>query len=100
MSITNNDLLKADARNRTLRTFVQGLAIDVGVALAIILYNVFDNSNSWSAMDWAAIGFSLARTFVQSAAAYVMRAFLDRSSVPTPLPPAPVAVPADPVDPV
>lgn len=98
MALTNHDLLLADAKNRSTRSFVQGLAIDLAVAVALVLYNIFDSANAWSAMDWAAIGFSLSRTVVQSGASYIMRAFLDKSSIPTPLPPEPQVEPAEPVE--
>lgn len=76
--------LKTDAGNRAVRTFWQGLAIDVGVGVAVLAYSVASDP---SPLAWAAVGASFARTIVQSGASYVMRRFLDRSRVPTPLPP-------------
>jgi len=84
--------LTADARNRAWRTFVQGLAIDVGVALAVAVYAIATDP---APIVWAVVGASLARTVVQSGAAYVMRRFLDPSRVPTPLPPANPGPPAE-----
>lgn len=84
--------LGADARNRALRTFWQGLAIDVLVAVAVLAYAIATDP---APIVWAAVGASLARTVVQSAAAYVMRKHLDPSALPTPLPPAPVPEPND-----
>ena len=78
--------LLEDASNRALRTFLQGLGIDVGVAVAALLLVVTRDGEAWQ--GWAVVGASLARTVVQSAAAYVMRRYLDASVVPTPLPPA------------
>lgn len=95
---TNAELLKVDARNRALRTFLQALGIDVGVALALVLYTTFTNAQAWGDLNWSVVGFLLSKTVIVSAASYVMRAYLDKSSVPTPLPPEPVAEPADPVD--
>jgi len=41
------------------------------------------------------VGVALAKTVTTTIAAYVMRLKLDSSSLPTPLPPAPAAEPAD-----
>lgn len=68
----------ADARNRALRTFLQGLAIDVTVSIAVVLLTVFVAADSWGELQWAVIGFSLLKTVTMTAAAYVMRRFMDR----------------------
>lgn len=88
-------LLTADAKNRGLRSFLQGLAIDVGVGVALVLATTFGDANDWGDLEWTIIGFSLAKSVVQAAAAFVMRRFLDASSLPTPLPPTPQPEPAD-----
>lgn len=92
------DELRADARNRAFRTFLQGLGVDVAVAVAVVLVTVFSDADGWGDLQWAVIGFSLAKSVVTSVASYVMRAFLDKSRLPTPLPPEPVVAPAAPVD--
>lgn len=84
--------LAADATNRAWRTFLQGLAIDVLVAVAGVVYTI--------AMDptpvvWAVVAASMARTIAQSAASYIMRRFLDSSKFPTPLPPEDPGQPAE-----
>ncbi len=87
-------LLSRDARNRALRTFVQGLGIDVLVAIAIVIAQVASQPlEAWQ--GWLAIGISLARSVAQAAASYVMRRFLDRSKIPTPLPPSDPGEPDD-----
>lgn len=75
--------LEADAKNRALRTFLQGLAIDIAVAVSLVLYN----ATSSDEVSWQLIPLSLARSVIQTAAAYVMRRFVDPSFIPTPLPP-------------
>lgn len=95
-SVANQNLLVIDAKNRALRTFLQSLAVDVGIAVCLVLYNVFSDATGWDSLDWKIIGFSLAKTVVVSITSFVMRRFLDSSSVPTPLPPAPQPAPADP----
>lgn len=89
--------LANDARNRALRTFLVGIATDVGVALALVLYTVLGDANGWSDLDWTVLAFTVTKTIVTSAAAYVMRRFLDPSNFPTPLPPSDPGHPADPV---
>lgn len=83
----SNKSLRLDATNRSLRTFVQGLAIDVSVGVALVLATFFADKNSWGEVEWTILTFSVAKSVVQALAAYIMRAFLDGSSVPTPLPP-------------
>ena len=85
--------LQNDARNRALRTFLQGLAIDLTVALAaLILANVDSITNRQGLILF---GITAAKTVVTTVASYVMRRFLDPSAVPTPLPPANPGEPDD-----
>lgn len=88
-------LLKKDASNRSVRTFLQGLAIDIAVGIALVLATFFVDKNSWGDIEWAILTFSLAKSAVQALAAYIMRLWLDPSRVPTPLPPDPVPEPND-----
>ena len=78
--------LTNDARNRALRTFLQGLAIDLAVAVAAFALANVDSITDRAGLILALT--SLAKTLVTTVAAYVMRRFLDGSSLPTPLPPA------------
>ena len=77
--------LLEDASNRALRTFLQGLALDVLVAGALVVHEATGGDGP---LDWRLLAASLLRTVAQSAAAYVMRRYLDPSRVPTPLPPS------------
>jgi hypothetical protein len=95
VAMTQGQLREADAKNRAWRSFLQGLGIDVAVAVAIVAYQIASNPKP---IVWAIVGASLARTVVQSAASYVMRRFLDGSKIPTPLPPDPPGKPAEVVD--
>lgn len=83
--------LAADAKNRAVRTFLQGLAIDLGVAVAALVLANVDKITSREGL--ILFGITLAKTVVTTVASYVMRRFVDGSSVPTPLPPAPVPAP-------
>lgn len=87
--------LIADARNRALRTFLVGLSIDVGVGVLVIIVAAFSKATAWDDFEWAVLSFSVGKTVVQSAGAYVLRRFVDRSSIPTPLPPEDPGHPAD-----
>lgn len=91
----NRALLKADASNRSVRTFLTGLAIDIAVGLALVLAVTFADANAWGDLEWAIIGFSFAKSIAQAVAAYVLRQFLDPSKLPTPLPPGDPGRPAD-----
>lgn len=78
--------LANDARNRALRTFLQGLAIDLAVAIAAFALANVDSITDKQGLILAAT--TLGKTVVTTIAAYVMRRYLDGSSLPTPLPPA------------
>lgn len=89
-----NPLLGADAKNRATRTFVQGLVIDVTVALCSLILISVDEISTRAGL--VVFGIAAAKTVVTSAASYVMRRFVDGSAVPTPLPPAIAGLPAVP----
>lgn len=78
--------LNNDARNRALRTFLQGLGIDLAVALAALVLANADEITNRAAL--IALGVTAGKTVATTIASYVMRRFLDPSRVPTPLPPA------------
>jgi hypothetical protein len=90
--------LTADAKNRALRTFLQGLAIDLAVAVAAL---ILANVDSITDRDGLVLfGIALGKTVVTTAASYVMRRYVDKSSLPTPLPPAPVPEPNEDARPI
>jgi hypothetical protein len=78
-------LLARDARNRALRTFLQGLLLDVGIA---VLLTANDALNGGKDTDYRLLGASLLKTAITAAISYMMRRFADPSKrIPTPLPP-------------
>lgn len=78
--------LTADARNRAWRTVLQGLAIDVLVAMAAVTLASVGEITDRAGITLLAI--TLAKTAVTAAASYLMRRYADGSAfVPTPLPP-------------
>ena len=91
----NSAYLKRDAGNRTLRAFLTGLVIDVLVGVTLVLLTYFVDKNSWGDIEWAILGFSLFKSLLQAAGAFVLRRFLDPSRFPTPIPPADPGEPDD-----
>lgn len=87
--------LTNDARNRALRTFLQGLATDVAAALVLLLLPVFTSANGWGDFEWQVLGFLATKTVAVTVLSYVMRQYLDASVIPTPLPPADPGEPDD-----
>ena len=65
-------LVIADAKSRSWRTLVQGLCIDLFVALIAVLAAISD-ANPFQKETWILLGALLIKTFVQTAAAYLMR---------------------------
>jgi hypothetical protein len=64
----------ADARNRAWRTFVQGLLVDIVLAIAGGLSLVLSSPDfAWTGAYWTAVGLALAKTTLTTIVAYVMR---------------------------
>ncbi|UIU47050.1 hypothetical protein [Microcystis phage MinS1] len=78
---------QADARNRALRTAMQNLALDVLAALVLVVLPIVTAADGWDDVEWSVLGFLLAKTAAVTALSYAMRVWLDRSGLPTPLPP-------------
>lgn len=60
-----------DARNRAIRTVIQGLLTDVLVAVAIVVYDALQTSAH--SPDWKLLGMSVVKTVMITVASYVMR---------------------------
>lgn len=73
------EVKKADAKNRAFRTFIQGLGVDILVALAVYILPVLVGANGWADLvEWKIILFSLIKTVLTTAASYTMRRFVDK----------------------
>ena len=77
-----------ELRNRLLKS-----ALAVAVAATLLAW--LPDADITSREAWTAVGVTLAKTALTAAASWVMRAKLDASSVPTPLPPADPGEPDD-----
>lgn len=76
--------LRADAANRTVRSFLQALVLEVGIVVIPRLMDlVADESVTWDVNVFR----SLARVAGYAAMAYVWRTVLDPSRVPSAQPP-------------
>lgn len=85
------------ARKRAWQTAAQGLAIDVAVAVAVLVLSSLDSITNKSAV--IAFGVTLAKTVVSTVCAWVIRRYQDRSGFDGE--PEPEALPAgEPDDPV
>jgi len=89
MNFNETRALTQDAQNRALRSFMIGLAIDTLVGITLVLLTTFGDAEAWGDLEWTILSFSIAKSFIQSAGSFILRRFLDPSSVPTPLPPTP-----------
>lgn len=61
-----------DAWNRAIRTFIQGLWVDVSAALAIAIVTGLTDVR-WTKEFWVAFGLALAKTVAVAATSYVYR---------------------------
>jgi hypothetical protein len=61
--------VKSDAKNRAMRTFLQGLGIDLLIAIAGTAYIVLTGEG----FGWAVLGTAVAKTALTTLASYVMR---------------------------
>ena len=76
-------LVKADAAERSLRSFIQGFALDILVAVVLVLATAF-GAIEWTPMYWKALGLTLAKSVLQAAVSYLMRmVVIPRRSTPT-----------------
>ncbi len=96
LAVRDRQLLRADGRNRGLRTFIVALGADVILAVVLALVAYFQSANGWGDLEWTVIAFGLAKTAMTSVGAYLLRTVVDPKGSPVPLPPAPQPAPADP----
>jgi hypothetical protein len=64
--------VRMDARRRAVRTLVQGMLVDVGVAVCATLSTALADVR-WTRAWWVLLGALLVKTSVQTAVAYAAR---------------------------
>lgn len=69
------DEVKASARERSFRTYVQGFALDVATALVLVLATAF-TSIAWTPEYWVALGLTASKSVLQAGVAYWMRTLI------------------------
>lgn len=63
-----------DAKNRAIRTLLQGFLTDAAVAIALVIGSAMvDPGFAWSGGYWRVVGLTVAKTLIMSAISYVMR---------------------------
>jgi hypothetical protein len=67
------ELAVVDARNRSWRTFVQGLGIDLGFALLSVLALAISDFDFLDGAAWATLGVLVLKTIIQTAISYIAR---------------------------
>lgn len=67
--------VKEDAKDRTFRTLMQQLGIDLVVAIATVLGPAVLSMDVSSKEQWTVIAFSLVKTIISTVVAYVFRLF-------------------------
>lgn len=65
--------INRDARSRAVRTFVQGLAFDVVVAVVLFALPVVTGLNGLDGIEWGVICFSLVKTIILAGLSYTAR---------------------------
>lgn len=65
--------IQAAAAERGRRTIVQGLAIDVAVAVAVVLLAWLPDADLASSTAWVILGTAVAKSVLTALASYVMR---------------------------
>lgn len=71
-TITGSELMIASARNRSWRTFLQGMGLDVVFALVAIVGTLGD-VNFFSKAGWVTLGILVIKTIIQTVVSYVAR---------------------------
>lgn len=68
-----------DARIRAVRSFMAGLALDVCVAVVLVLATAF-TTIEWTKTYWIALGLTLAKSVLQGIVAFFLRKLVPPSN--------------------
>jgi hypothetical protein len=64
--------VQSDAKDRAWRTLIQGLLLDLSVAIVLVLAPAV-SAVEWTSEYWTALGLLVAKSAVQSLVSYLMR---------------------------
>lgn len=76
MNAPDTPPVEQDARNRALRTWVQGLALDVAAGASVALAAAVLTGVEWTRVYWVALGLGVAKSCVQAVVSYLARKFV------------------------
>lgn len=71
--MTTTQTTRQDAQSRAVRTFIQGLAVDVLVAVAAVVLAWLPGADLSSRTAWIAVALAVAKTILTAGFSYVMR---------------------------
>lgn len=71
-TLTGHDLTIASAKNRSWRTFLQGMGLDIVFALVAIVGTLGD-VNFFSKAGWVTLGILVIKTIIQTVVSYIAR---------------------------
>lgn len=77
--------LTQDAKNRSVRTFVQALLVYVGIAVVPIVQTA--TKDGVDKVQWVVLGYAVLTAATQALLSFVWRRFLDPSAMPSIEPP-------------
>lgn len=78
-----NPTLPEVAKKRGLQTLVQGLLVDVAVAVALVILTILPGVQTWDdvMLLWPAWLLLIAKSLVQAVVAWIIRRWSDKSGV-------------------
>lgn len=97
MTAATKSALVLDSRNRALRAFLVNVVVDVATMLGLTVNEIVQTQPEHD-IQLGVIAVLLGKTVAATIGSYLLRRFGDPSGVWTPLPPAPQAEPAEPID--
>ena len=70
--VSDPEVMDLIRTSRPFRTLVQGFALDIAIAVVLVLATAF-NEIEWTPKYWAALGLTVAKSVLQAGASYWMR---------------------------
>jgi hypothetical protein len=76
MNADSTPATERDARNRALRTFVQGFGLDLAAGATVGLVAGVAVGIEWTQAYWIALGLAVAKSTIQGGVSYLARKFV------------------------